>query len=401
MIRRVLLTLALLLPPAALAQAPQLTVTAAPNGPVTVGTPVSVTATVLVPTWMRAPPVWPEMQIADAITRLPERATRPVSQRIGADTWSGIARSWEILPQRPADYDFGGQTVTVTYADPATSRPVTATLPLPVITLSATVPPGAGGMDPFLAATALRLTATIDGPPPAAKPGDSVTLSLTTTASGPPAMLLPPLAGRIPTPPGLRAYPRQPVLTDGPPASRTETIVYVIETPGDYTLPAISLDWWNTDTATRATAGTDALRFAVDGGPAPRARPGLWLGAGVLAAGLATLGTLAMLARRRRAGQSPHSLRRILLRAARRDPPAAIRQAFTAWASSCPTLSPAHRAAIEAPLHALDRAAYGPAGAPPADPRLRRQLVAAIRAAKPSHPRLPSALPALNPTARP
>ena len=54
-----------------------------PEGPVTVGTPLAVTATVLVPTWMPEPPAWPDLQIADAITRLPERATRPVTERIG------------------------------------------------------------------------------------------------------------------------------------------------------------------------------------------------------------------------------------------------------------------------------------------------------------------------------
>ena len=83
MIRGVVL--ALLLAPAALAQeGPQVKVALDPEGPVTVGTPVEVTATVLVPSYMPRPPVWPDLQIADAITRLPERATRPVTERIGA-----------------------------------------------------------------------------------------------------------------------------------------------------------------------------------------------------------------------------------------------------------------------------------------------------------------------------
>ena len=52
--------LALLLAPAALAQeGPQVKVALDPEGPVTVGTPVEVTATVLVPSYMPRPPVWP------------------------------------------------------------------------------------------------------------------------------------------------------------------------------------------------------------------------------------------------------------------------------------------------------------------------------------------------------
>ena len=48
-------------------------------------------------------------------------------------------------------------------------------------------------------------------------------------------MLLPELAKRIPTPVGLRAYPREPVLADAPPtATRTEAVAYVIEASGNY-----------------------------------------------------------------------------------------------------------------------------------------------------------------------
>ena len=118
--------LAVLVTAPALAQTtaqPQVTVTLDPDGPVTVGTPVEITATVLVPTWMPDPPVWPDLQIADAITRLPERSTHPVSQRVGRESWSGVARTWQIVPQRAADYDLGQTQIALTYADPDTSQP--------------------------------------------------------------------------------------------------------------------------------------------------------------------------------------------------------------------------------------------------------------------------------------
>ena len=82
-------------------------------------------------------------------------------------------------------------------------------------------------------------------------------------------MLLPPLADRIPGPPGLRAYPRQPTLAEprrSPTATRTEAIAYVIEAPGAYTLSGPSLDWWNTATENRETAATNPVSFTV---PAP------------------------------------------------------------------------------------------------------------------------------------
>jgi hypothetical protein len=38
------------------------------------------TVTALVPSYMPEPPDWPDLQIADAVTRLPERATHPLER---------------------------------------------------------------------------------------------------------------------------------------------------------------------------------------------------------------------------------------------------------------------------------------------------------------------------------
>ncbi|PJN92465.1 hypothetical protein CNY89_29450, partial [Amaricoccus sp. HAR-UPW-R2A-40] len=61
---------------------------------------------------------------ADAITRLPDRATRPTTQRIAGENWSGIARTWEIIPQRAAVYDLGAADAITRLPDRAT-RPTT------------------------------------------------------------------------------------------------------------------------------------------------------------------------------------------------------------------------------------------------------------------------------------
>lgn len=393
------LLLALLLPlPLAAQTAPQVTVAIDPEGLVPVGTPVSVTATLLVPTWMPDPPVWPDLQVADAVTRLPERGTRPVTRRIGNVSWSGIARTWEIVPQRPADYDFGTPTITVTYADPVTNAPTVATVPLPPITLAATVPPGAEGIDPFLAATSLTVTATVDGLPPAPKPGDAFTLTLVTTASGPPAILLPPLADRLPSPTGLRAYPREPVLADGDPATRTESVAYVIEAPGHYEFPAVTLDWWNTmaaahETATAAPLVIDVPGTRGSGAPAPKRL------AALAAAGLAVIAALAVFLLLRRHAPRPASPRRTyraLRHTIRSGPPTAIRTALTNWTVMQGRPLPED---MEAPLRSLERAAYGPPSNPPGATTRRALLEAAARAhARDDDRRHPSrALPPLNP----
>ncbi|WP_350460724.1 hypothetical protein [Amaricoccus sp.] len=396
--------LALLLALPALAQEPKLTVTLAPDGPVAVGTPIDVTATILVPTFMPRPPVWPDLRIADAITRLPERSTHPVTRRIGSDSWSGLSRTWEIIPQRPATYDLGPRTFGITYADPDTSQPRTATLDLPPVSFSAIVPAGAEDIDPFLAATRLALAITLDGLPADPKPGDAVTLTLTTTASGPPAMLLPPLADRLGTPAGLRAYPRQPVLVDGDPATRAESIAYVIQQPGSYVFPGITLDWWNTATASRETATTDPLTIDVPTPPGWHASgdrrslaPIVWIAVALGAFG----GGVTLLARRRRtpSASSARALRHRLLRSARHDPPARIRRNLLAWQSSLvPPLSPPEEAAIDAALRPLESIAYGRPDGQADETAARDALVRQLAAARKGSARgtIP-ALPALNP----
>ena len=297
----------------------------------------------------------------------------------------------------------------MTYADPATNAPLTASVDLPEIVFSATVPPGAEGLDPFVAATRLTVTAAMDGLPETPAPGDAFTLTLTTEADGPPAMLLPPLADQIPTPPGLRAYPRQPVLADTPgdppTAVRTEAIAYVIEAPGAYTLPGASLDWWNTSTATREKAATDAISFAV---PAPAswhagasARPRLLPIAAWLAIAVAFLSAVYAVTQARRHPAHPPSeasLYRALRRAVRRAPPSVIRERLAEWRAVLPD-QPAIPQSVEGPLRDLERARYGRPGTGAPEPALRRALSAGVEEVRLSRrrPRKP-VLPALNPT---
>lgn len=391
MTRALALLLALLASalPALAQEAPRVSVATDPAGPVTVGAPVRVALTVLVPSYMPQPPEWPDLQIADAITRLPGRATTPVTRQVGGESWSGLTRTYEIVPQRAADYDLSGATVTLTWAgDDATPR--TATLAVPDIAFSATVPAGAERLDPFLAAEALSLSATSEGLPEAPKPGDAVTLTLTTTASGPPAMLLPPLFDRIATPPGLRAYPKAPVLTDrpgergGPPtATRQEGVTYVIEAPGHYALPGISLDWWNVARGAVETATIDPVTFDVAGPPARTAAgapPRRALLATLLAGGLIAA---ALLLRRRHASRPPppptaRRLYRTLRRSVRTAPAGSLRREVLAWLRAAAPAAAHPSPDVDAALLAVERTAYGPTGRETDAGPARDNLLAAL-----------------------
>lgn len=398
---------------------PMIEVAVDPSDPVTVGTAVEVSITVLVPTFMPDPPVWPDLQIANAITQLPDRATKTVTRQIERKSWSGLTRIYEITPQTAADFKLNGTVLTVTYADPDSHHPQQVELTVPDIAFSAVLPKGAEGLDPFIAAQSLTLSASTEGLTAAPKPGDAFTLTLTTTATGTKAMLLPPLSERVPTPQGLRAYPRQPDLSDTPAtgehlpmATRTEQISFVVEGPGSYTLPGLSFDWWNLGSKTIETVSSDPITFEVQdtlGHEAAKAvRSGnLFV---LFAAALATLAAVAALlmlwrnVRRRKIepGPSERALFRQLKQAVQQGPVQDIRPSLRRWVNATEGSDQAMvDADVEDALNRLERAAFGP------DPRTadkteRARLLSALSNARPrlSAPtgRGKPGLPGLNPS---
>ena len=119
MIRLLLiLLLSLALPAAAqdTAAAPRLTVDF-PETEAVPGQPLSLRLTVLVPTFMPEPPVWPSLETPNLLVRLPSRSTGPVSERIDGETWSGVSRHYRISPMVPGPMTLPPQEVVVTWQD--------------------------------------------------------------------------------------------------------------------------------------------------------------------------------------------------------------------------------------------------------------------------------------------
>ena len=111
-------------------QTPIVRISATPEA-VSVGEPVALQVSVLVPTWFPRPPVFPAFELANTITRLPPDSAYPISERIGRDTWSGIVRTYQVYPLLGATYRLSGQTMRVTYTDPETYKPATVEVAVP------------------------------------------------------------------------------------------------------------------------------------------------------------------------------------------------------------------------------------------------------------------------------
>jgi hypothetical protein len=109
-----------------------------------------------------------------------------------------------------------------------------------------------------------------------ARAGDPVTLDLTVQAKGLTAAQLPDLSSLLSLPAGLKAYPEQPKLDDSSQSgallgSRDQTIALIAVAPGHYTIPALTVSWWDTQANQQRVATLAAQTLTIL--PAPGSAP--------------------------------------------------------------------------------------------------------------------------------
>lgn len=128
----------------------------------------------------------------------------------------------------------------------------------------------------WLSAESLTLTDSWDGGSLQGKVGEPLTRTVALSAKGTTVGQLPELLPQADDA-GLKTYPDQPRLQedkqgDGLLAQREEKVAYIPSRPGQYTLPAVVVDWFDTQTGTmkRATLPPVTLNVAAAGGQAPQ-----------------------------------------------------------------------------------------------------------------------------------
>lgn len=133
----------------------------------------------------------------------------------------------------------------------------------------------------WLPARDVTLSATWTPASLSAQAGDPVTLDLNLKATGLTAAQLPDLTSLLSLPTGLKSYPDQPKLDDSAQGaaligSRDQTIAFMASSPGRYTIPALTVSWWDTQTnqprVTTLAAHTLSILPAPGNAPAVAAR---------------------------------------------------------------------------------------------------------------------------------
>jgi len=242
------------------------------------GQPLTLRLTVLVPTFMPDPPVWPDFETPNLMVRLPSKASSPTSKSIGGETWSGISRRYQITPVVPGTFEIPAGEVKVRYRALEGSDVLEATLPVPAQTVTGIVPEGAEAMDPFVAAEKLTLTQTVEGETTGLDAGASFTRVIEVNIEGVSPMFLPtvtPEEGLA----GLRAYPESPVAEETEnrsvvSGSRVEKTVYVVEGGVEGALPEVRLQWFNLKTGKVEETTAEAIDVQADAPVlAPSAEP--------------------------------------------------------------------------------------------------------------------------------
>lgn len=343
------------------------------------GQPISLRVTVLVPTYMPDPPEWPSFELPNLLVRLPERSTNPTSESIDGDTWSGISRHYRLSPMIPGQFTLPPQEILITYADPDGNAPIQATLKTEQVSFSGTVPEGAEGLDPFLAAKDLDLKLDIEGDTEGLTPGASVKLTVEAKIEGTSPMFLPQLL-----PPfqieGVAIYRDEPSIAETGnrgeiSGTRRESATLIAEGGGSGQVPVITLDWYDLDGKSVETARTSPVDIAVIGPPAatqtePRDWRAIAIAASVIllaAAAITFVGRAAFslltrrynAARRARLASEGFAFRQVK-NAVRHQDYHALHPALEAWRARLPASSdPLSDSDVQTALTDLGRTRYG------------------------------------------
>lgn len=129
---------------------------------------------------------------------------------------------------------------------------------------------------PWLPASALNIQELWSSSPPVFVVGQPLSRTLTLTADGVAASLLPPLSATEMV--GTRMYPDPPatdeaILPAGIRATRVETTGIVPTNPGLLTIPELRIPWWNTTTDTLEYAVIAARRTVIEAAPVTHLTP--------------------------------------------------------------------------------------------------------------------------------
>ncbi|TBR35983.1 MULTISPECIES: BatD family protein [Dyella] len=240
----------------------QLRVHLEPEGTLVQGETARLVVDLLTPEFFHEAPTLPTPRIEGLYVALTdENAAHPVVTIDGAN-WSGISRVYLVTPLSGGRMTIPSFQVSVSLG--ANGDTVTAmTPPVPLRVQALPLPPG---VTEALIASDVKVSQAVAPDKGGLRVGDSVTRRIVITADGAPAMMIPPLA--FPPIHGLTTYaaPAQTRNAVGDQGGfmggeRTESVSYVIQERGHYTLPPVTVRWMDVQTHQWRESTVPAVKF--------------------------------------------------------------------------------------------------------------------------------------------
>lgn len=208
-------------------------------------------------------PEFGEVDIADAIV-IPARSGRNFSKRRGGDTWIGVERSYAVFPRKAGTLTVPAITVKGHVRTGSTILSVQATTK--PLSRHVIIPDGFLGYPDVVVTPQLEVAQRLEPDVNSFKVGEGLKRTITVSASDTAAMLLPVIEAAEPN--GMAVYPEQPVLQDRDErgtilATRTDSMMYMMEQKGEYSLPEITVYWWDPQKKELNEAEAAGLEFKV------------------------------------------------------------------------------------------------------------------------------------------
>ncbi|ACS59348.1 conserved hypothetical protein (plasmid) [Rhizobium leguminosarum bv. trifolii WSM1325] len=236
------------------------------------GQQVHVVVDIFAPDFFTSPPQYPLFEVPAALVTLSDDRAQNLVQTIADVQYSGIRRSYVIVPEKPGSVALPEIAVDLGYSANGSAIKAQVRVALPSFDVAAAPNQAAS---PF-AARNLTVSQSFDRSPADLKAGDAVVRTIVIFAEDMQAMLIPPVdLGRAA---GVAQYVKPPSLTDGVEqrgigrsvetgSTRTETVVYTTSAAGGFQAPPVSYQWFDLDAHAAATATLPAVDIVVAKAP--------------------------------------------------------------------------------------------------------------------------------------
>lgn len=241
------------------------------SGDIVPGQQVRLTVDVFVPNFFTSPPQFPLFAVPNAMVTLPEERSSNLTQTIDGVQYSGIRRSYAIVPEASGPYRLPDIPIELGYSVEGTPTKATVTMPGVSFTVGGSSLPD----QPVFAAHGLTIEQSFDRDPSKLKAGDALSRIITITALDTQAMIIPPV--ELGSASGLQQYVKPPKIEDGididreTASRRTETIIYTAAATGTFDMPAVSYPWFDVDSKAEKTATLPAVKATVSAAAAKEA----------------------------------------------------------------------------------------------------------------------------------